>query len=529
MTSAPRGTGRLVARTRGQVMVLGCVALLITALMLMTSFNISNAIHERIRIQSHSDAAAYSLATIEARAFNVTAHFNRAIAAALVAQMSLHSWMAIMTNDVAMLNAGFAALMLIAAAETALGCYPFNFAHCPHVISAIISAFRMMRKAREFGQKLQGLESKFNDAVADLQKMVESLHSRQKTILQTAQGEITGVGSVLSALKQTNAKNSDYVMALSGENNTNFQCAQEGGVDSGGGGCSGRSRASATERSKIIQNTANATRPLFDKGGSTAINHQNFRNPYDPDVPKGALTTGHFMHEFLTQARVGEGTGTNSSNTAQAKNVGAGNQFGVGLIQILNFHCIPVMPMAFNGKIFSEESGGSHTLMPPFPGRAHSGQHNQFKGVQMQDTCNGNGSCFVNFRSTSSANDDYGMPTVYAGVTQSLRIFQGKNGDFGTKAPWEVNDQGEINVELVSGKPAKLKLVPRGDAVAVSKAKVYFHQQGNWKVAPNFFDPFWRSKLHFFSKQELQKVVGMAGDSNGAQFLGSGAPAEGED
>ena len=35
-------------RSRGQVMVLGCVALTVCALMLMISFNFSNAVHERV-------------------------------------------------------------------------------------------------------------------------------------------------------------------------------------------------------------------------------------------------------------------------------------------------------------------------------------------------------------------------------------------------------------------------------------------------------------------------------------------------
>ena len=65
---------------------------------------------------------------------------------------------------------------------------------------------------------------------------------------------------------------------------------------------------------------------------------------------------------------------------------------------------------------------------------------------------------------------------------------------------------------------------------AVAKAKVYFHQLGNWKVAPNFFDPFWRAKLHFFkSKQELQTVLTRAGDTDGLMILNSGGPVEGQE
>src|SRR6185503_13286406 len=46
-------------RSPGQVMVLGVVTMLILAFSLMLSFNMTQAIHERIRIQQHSDMTAY--------------------------------------------------------------------------------------------------------------------------------------------------------------------------------------------------------------------------------------------------------------------------------------------------------------------------------------------------------------------------------------------------------------------------------------------------------------------------------------
>src|SRR3954447_12082737 len=60
------------------------------ALMMMLSFNIANAIHEKIRLQNYSDAQAFSMATIEARTFNYLAYSNRASAAAFVTIASLH-------------------------------------------------------------------------------------------------------------------------------------------------------------------------------------------------------------------------------------------------------------------------------------------------------------------------------------------------------------------------------------------------------------------------------------------------------
>jgi hypothetical protein len=512
-------TTRFEARSRGQVMVLGCVALVVLALMLMTSFTVSNAIHEKIRIQSHADAQAYSLAVVEARAFNTTAYYNRAIAAALVAQMSLHSWMSIATHDVAMLSAGAMAMLAIAGIETAMGCYPYNFSHCPCVIQALISAFKFFRAARQWGNTLKGLESQFNKGVKGLREMVDSLYKGQVKALQAARGELM-MGQVLQQLKSKNASGSNYVMMLQGMNDDEFKCALEG---TDFDGCS---KSSAATRSKIIQNTANATRPLFDRMGvmSSMVSHQNFRGPMNPDVPKDQLTDGRWMHFFATRARVGEGTSSGSSSGHQAKNVGAG-AMGMGVATIIGFKHVPIMAMPFNGEIFSGQSNKHSGLIFM---NGHQGQHTEFEEIP-QDPCNDK-NCFVNFNADPDPDNDFGQPTVYGGVTQSLRMRTDKSGtNFSEGAPWEINQSGEVAIAMVDSKPAKIKLIPRGDGIAVSKAKVYFHQLGDWKVSPNFFDPFWRAKLHFFKKQELNDVLTRAGDMNGVMMLNAGGPVEGED
>ena len=52
----------------GQVMVLSCITMLMLAFMTMLSFTLTQTVHEKIRLQSHSDSMAYSMATVEARA-----------------------------------------------------------------------------------------------------------------------------------------------------------------------------------------------------------------------------------------------------------------------------------------------------------------------------------------------------------------------------------------------------------------------------------------------------------------------------
>jgi hypothetical protein len=505
-------------------MVLGCISLLVTALMLMASFSLANAIREKIRVQSHSDAMAYSLAVVEARAFNTTAYYNRAIAAALVAQMSLHSWMSIATHDVAMLSGGAIAMLAIVPIEVAMGCYPYNISHCPCVIQALISAFKFFRAAQKWANTLKGLENQFNKGVQGIKEMVDSLHKGQVQALKIARSELM-FGMVLNDLKSKNASSSSYVMALAAMNSGEFTCALEGtDMDNCSGG--GRSKSSLATRSTIIENTANATRQVFNRYGpqSSLMSHQNFRGPMNPDVPKDALTDGKWMHFFATRARVGDDTSSGSDNGSQAKNVGAG-AYGMGGGAIIGFKHVPIMPFIFNGEIFSG-TPNRHSGLIFFNG--HSGTHDKFEHVMKQEPCN-NQSCFVNFNATSDKDKDFGQPTVYGGVTQSLRVYPDKSGGFQENAPWEINQNGEVSVQMSQDKESKLKFVPRGTGVAVSKAKVYFHQMGDWKIAPNFFDPFWRAKLHFFKKDEFQKVATVSGDPYAAMLTAAGAPVEGEE
>jgi hypothetical protein len=63
--------------SRGQAMVLGAVALLCLTLGVLATLNLGQAVHEKIKLQNTADAAAYSLATMEARTFNYIAFTNR--------------------------------------------------------------------------------------------------------------------------------------------------------------------------------------------------------------------------------------------------------------------------------------------------------------------------------------------------------------------------------------------------------------------------------------------------------------------
>lgn len=71
--------------------MVGLVALVILAIGMYTSYNLSRTVYEKIALQNAADAAAYSLATQSARSFNFIAFTNRTLIAKQVELLELHA------------------------------------------------------------------------------------------------------------------------------------------------------------------------------------------------------------------------------------------------------------------------------------------------------------------------------------------------------------------------------------------------------------------------------------------------------
>lgn len=84
-----RSRGR---RSKGQALLMACLLLGVMALAVLGVATIGGDIHERIRLQNAADAAAYSTAALEARAFNFYAFANRTQASHYVSAMTWQSY-----------------------------------------------------------------------------------------------------------------------------------------------------------------------------------------------------------------------------------------------------------------------------------------------------------------------------------------------------------------------------------------------------------------------------------------------------
>ena len=83
-------------REKGQALVLALVCMLVFVIGVLVLFNTGQIVNKKVQLNNTADAAAYSAAVQQARAYNVIAYLNRAQVANEVATaqiVSIHSWM----------------------------------------------------------------------------------------------------------------------------------------------------------------------------------------------------------------------------------------------------------------------------------------------------------------------------------------------------------------------------------------------------------------------------------------------------
>ncbi|MBI5545454.1 MAG: pilus assembly protein [Deltaproteobacteria bacterium] len=78
---------------RGQALVIGAIALLAVAIMVLASVAVGNGVYQKIKLQDAADAQAYTTAVKEARAYNFFAYTNRAMVVHYCAMLTFMSYL----------------------------------------------------------------------------------------------------------------------------------------------------------------------------------------------------------------------------------------------------------------------------------------------------------------------------------------------------------------------------------------------------------------------------------------------------
>ena len=342
--------------------------------------------------------------------------------------------------------------------------------------------------------------------------MANSLHDSQKAAHSSARNALRdGQSSSLAELTDYNVPGATELnSAVGGMNAEEFDCAVDGM------NCS-RASSSNKARAQVITEISNASRPSWAANRSLPVIMDGLPTYYNSDfitellkdIPQEGthMIVGHNGTAKVAQTKSNiHGPGQVTGNEGK---VVVADQHGTFISQWRHAFGVGT----YEAVVESSENGGSHT-----PSGAHSGQHDQFKGVNTKDlmSCSGSGNCFMKFRASDDASRDWGQPRVYSYVTKKFFV-----GD-ADKAPWELNDTGSFALTHGEQGKGQLRLAP-GEGAALSKALVYYHRLGpnGWKEAPGLFNPYWRVKLHPFSADEAADVLSKAGNSDASELAGA--------
>ncbi|WP_241758692.1 hypothetical protein [Pyxidicoccus parkwayensis] len=492
-------------------MVLSALSLLVLALMVTLSFNLSHALRQKMSLQQHSDALAYSMAVLEARALNYYAVGNRAIAGSYVAMNSLHAYMAAVSVTGEMLRAARNNFYMIAAIEVVrCMCYGCQ-EHCIDAAEAMKIAGDFAKEGSDYDKKARGVESGFTNAMQGLDLMVDNLHIAQRSVHdKTLQSVRDGKSNGLEQLTEYNAPGATFLTQQVGSMNANeFNCAVDGMQ------CQGSEDDSDEEaRARVMTEVANASRSGWpatrETGGMPSVQIPSYLHPEFMKKFKDIPNEGNYqVMRHVGTAKTAEDKGQVNGAGEQGGNSGKvvvateeGTIFhkwrhGVGINN-------------YKAEVWSDDGGGGHT-----PNGAHSGQH-PFEGVNARalTACSQSGNCFMKFRANPDADRDWGQPRVYSYVTRQFR------GGDPSKTPWELNSSSTLEFEHGAQGSGRLKLAA-DEGAGLSKALVYYHRfgQGGWKEPPNLFGPYWRAKLHpFRDGDEAGRVLEAAGNQDAAEL-----------
>jgi|GEM_PF-1604050 len=509
-------------RSRGQAMILGVVSLVVLALVVFMTINVTVSVQQKIRLQNYADAKAFSLAVIEARSLNYFAYTNRAIASSYVSMANLHAYMseATMLTD---LRLSAAAIMTeIAAQETAecMCCWggPCCFSHCIHAVEAELNAVGLGIDAlsQKVAKKVQNVDRSAQNVMSALNLHIGALHASQQAVKA---GVLVALGKgEFGDLKADNMSKAASVtsdpMTLSIQNVQQWNQVFE---------------SNEQRKRRIMAETVNATRQDFawNRKGAPIADTLLFlqlaqlvksetiwigpngtwlvvQAPGGMSGRTGVTATGSFPGQsgamaLLTRDVAANIEGKSMSSYDHSALMGTWRH-GVGGA------LLPLLGPIGVARITSGDNQVHANGLFSITGSPHTGSAHSSPKLDMHR--------FLEFNIGDTY--PYNQPAVYATATTDGRV-----NEFGKRGPYEVAKDGTGTVRITHVGPTDgvLTLTNNSPTKAFSKAQVYYHRIGDWSDYPNLFNPYWRAKLHPMTTRDIATTLTVV-DSNAAILVG---------
>ncbi|MHB1843474.1 MAG: TadE/TadG family type IV pilus assembly protein [Deltaproteobacteria bacterium] len=539
----------------GQAIVLLAVMASIVAFTLLTTFAIGEAVQEKIQLQQAADAASYSLAVQEARTFNFFAYTNRAMLSHYVAILATYGHMSYLAAYEGYLeglahNWGcgysgscfvpipdqlFASCNLIygpACLASGAGCGPLISCNasaaaerasiqgeiCPNLTQKIQTVQQGLGKVGGGGGFLHDL--KVGAALPNMGEI--SAVSAQQVRVSVKMAQILK-GQALAAQLAKGFDGSGKTVPVGG---VGVDVANITGLGSTAGFCK------ATDT--VPCGTSSILRTQVEASNAS-------RN--GPGVMRDFLRTRNYamspiqllLHQWITDPEWQNVLGGNGSSLMIQSASGA-------------VHAAVHAPDASGYAVAGEDHG--HLLStdlkpiqwstPVPPGVCDSNVQVWAYSEPSLRPAGGEGQSEVRWGDGSTSYtsqidlrlgscnpcdgnpENYGVliPTAEFKIDPSELLFNqprtfallGRGDTAAEEGPYAMNRKvwSQIDDANHTYDNVITDAVPWKQMLAASQGLAYYHRPGDWTEPPNFYNPFWRAKLHPFAKGDLAKLLGLA-------------------
>lgn len=485
---------RLKSDEQGQAIIIAAVGMLIMAVGVLATAQMGFAIFEKQKLQTIADANAYSLATMQARAFNLIAFTNRAQVVhyvvmmhmqAIISSLTLMEWMFGMAADI------FYEM-----------CRPCQ-CPCPYGCQAACLACGVYTPAEMARYAISttigttpgmGLDYAAYAATIGLQELNTLLGTAQKSFRDTM-GAVSMTG-LIQLLRDSDPDIDPVSRLITGVINmsvwTGLLNPSHGLFDRASESLPMVSGASddAKKAQRLMAETANATRTGFISkrdvmklpglgGLPVGLSPTTGQTKLVTDQKKEKVEESRFYDSNLA-----EGIAMSSIDYVQ----------GLGAMQSVGVEHAPQQ----KGKHYRYKKYADSPEPPPsclaMPLRIPPGEIKEASN----DTNHNNWNSPSKYVSLNPANvkewkRDFGQPGVIIWLNKKTGQLtrDGLTQKFRMDAPtW----QSEINTRI--GEKGALSSLSFTGINAIAAAQVYYHRPGNWKEQPNLFNPFWKARLY---------------------------------
>jgi Flp pilus assembly protein TadG len=526
-------------------MPLAAVGLFIMTLGVLATLNLGQAVHEKIKLQNTADAAAYSLAAMEARTFNYIAFLNRAQIAHYNTAMVAQSYMTWVGFQVALSETATDLLITLKNSVQAGANLPYP-ANVPYnailpVVTAMALPFELTRTAavsaldamETIGHQLVAAMSVFNKDVVWQAQMARAvllnghLTTAMMSYVHKNDPDIRfgtgGAGGAFNLGVNAALNSLEYYQSFSSGPGVNpfwIKLITDYKRVMPGGEYLEVSDNPAKDAYRVMSELCHASRsPRFvsdrmDFAWSTkgvanlfGLKYGQTRFTEDGDVEDSAeiqAITDEGNQHYLVPRHLSSddflrvATGFATMGLANVFYIGSGGQLGDAIDAYENEgeHYRYKGSDSTSGTISPKGQG---VIAFPVPQGGNISTHGD------SDTSSGLGghapwagfAPFFTFKPNSDRTADFGQPSTWMILNKSHKEFQSSGQH---KKPWFQRftwQQGPQTASLdttVGGKRASYLFEGLN---VVSRGMAYYHRpgEGNWKEHPNFFNPFWRARL----------------------------------